>query len=351
MQAYQNVVQDLLGTALASVTVSVFDHDTEDLSTIYSDDGVTPLANPFTNDANGSYKFYAANGRYDVVLEKDGYSFVDEDTADILLDDPVAPSPGDAVGLYAVRGLIGFNNTSTPLTKYDLSAKQVQLWNPSDDTVIVRSDVSCTIDITLAGPIANGRDQAGVFSGSSWIHLYFIDNGAASVGIASANAPTTGTDLPGGYTSWAYAGAQRLNGSTNFILNRTVGATTYYRLKPQVLGSGTATSETAVDVSAAVPPNALRYAISARYSVTYDALTDEAFNLTFAYVTGDDTEDINFVAQGLGEAHTFSDSCPFIEFPNVNQNFYYFWTLPGGGSPTSDLDVFVGSYTIANGDV
>lgn len=49
-----------------SCTIAVFDHGTSNLSTIYSDNSGTPLANPFTASNTGLWGFYAANGRYDV---------------------------------------------------------------------------------------------------------------------------------------------------------------------------------------------------------------------------------------------------------------------------------------------
>jgi hypothetical protein len=53
----------------AACTVTVFNSGTVTLSTLFSDDGVTPLANPFTaQDGVGRFHFYAANGVYDVRL-------------------------------------------------------------------------------------------------------------------------------------------------------------------------------------------------------------------------------------------------------------------------------------------
>src|SRR5271170_2609570 len=43
-------------------SVAVFLTGTVTLATIYSDNGVTPLANPFTANANASWLFYSASG-------------------------------------------------------------------------------------------------------------------------------------------------------------------------------------------------------------------------------------------------------------------------------------------------
>lgn len=55
-------------------TVTVYNHGTITLATIYSDANNTPLANPFTANNNGSWQFYAAGDvHYDVVLSGAGF--------------------------------------------------------------------------------------------------------------------------------------------------------------------------------------------------------------------------------------------------------------------------------------
>jgi len=57
------------------------------LATIYSDNNLTPLANPFTSQSDGQWQFYAANGRYDVTMSSAGFSQTIT-YSDILLCDP-----------------------------------------------------------------------------------------------------------------------------------------------------------------------------------------------------------------------------------------------------------------------
>lgn len=68
MQQYRNNVQDQFGNKIASVTVTVNILPAGTPAAIFSDDGVTPKANPFTNDSDSEFNFYAANGRYDIEL-------------------------------------------------------------------------------------------------------------------------------------------------------------------------------------------------------------------------------------------------------------------------------------------
>jgi len=67
-------------------TVTVYLTGTTTLASIYSDNGVTPLANPFTASAVGFWFFYAANGRYDVKFSGGGLP-APWTLGDILLQD------------------------------------------------------------------------------------------------------------------------------------------------------------------------------------------------------------------------------------------------------------------------
>src|SRR5690349_1433453 len=77
-----------------SATVTVYNHGTATLSTIYSDSISTPLANPFTATTSGYFQFYAANGRYDIQFS--GGGIVSPFTLlDIVLADPTALDASD----------------------------------------------------------------------------------------------------------------------------------------------------------------------------------------------------------------------------------------------------------------
>lgn len=61
------------GAPAPSATITVyFPAGTLNLASIFSDDGVTPLANPFTATADGLINFYAADGDYDIRLSGGG---------------------------------------------------------------------------------------------------------------------------------------------------------------------------------------------------------------------------------------------------------------------------------------
>lgn len=62
----------LVQSSYPGCTVTVYINGTSNLASIYSDNSLTPLANPFTASNNGLAYFYAASGRYDVKFSGNG---------------------------------------------------------------------------------------------------------------------------------------------------------------------------------------------------------------------------------------------------------------------------------------
>jgi hypothetical protein len=85
MQNYFDVVQDQHGNAIPGA--SVFVYDASGLpATLFSDNGVTPTANPLTTNTDGEYDFFAANGRYSLDIQIAGYA--PQNKTGIILFDP-----------------------------------------------------------------------------------------------------------------------------------------------------------------------------------------------------------------------------------------------------------------------
>jgi hypothetical protein len=99
MQKFFGAAQDKSGNALGSATVTVYLAGTTTTASIFSDNVFTVKANPFTGDADGSFEFYAGDGRYDVKVVKTGFSFDTSMSYDTLLDDPsTAVTPTQIAG-------------------------------------------------------------------------------------------------------------------------------------------------------------------------------------------------------------------------------------------------------------
>lgn len=167
-----------------------------------------------------------------------------------------------SVGSYRVVGLLGVYSTSTPNTQFQLSADVVEIWKPSDQSkrYVVATSIIVN-DITTTA--ANGRDQAGAFTASNWIHFYFVGPDTVTSSTlqtrASLTAPPTGPTLQTSETRWAYAGAVRLGASTTLIPTLFRGAWGLIDIADggvsRVLSNGLSTVFASVDCSAFMPPN------------------------------------------------------------------------------------------------
>jgi hypothetical protein len=252
------------------------------------------------------------------------------------------------------RGLVGTNNTGTPTTKFDFSADLVELRNPTTGgTHVVTSTGTITCDITLpaagATPTANGCDQSKISALTSrWVHFYFIWNGTAIATIASLTAPPTGPAFPSGYTKWCYIGAIRLNGSSQLIPSHLRANNVYYRERQAAVNAGTQTVETAVDISAIIPPNAQNWQGTIDNIIGVSNASGAVTLTTFVRVfTGLNWIVAVMALTGLGNAQTSQVTGPSWIAPNIGQNFYYLHSISPGTSPSANI--FVLSYSMPNG--
>lgn len=90
MQRYFGLSQDTAGDIIPSVAVTVKLAGTGTVATLYSDNTYTAQANPFTSDTDGTYEFYAQDGRYDISLVKAGFTFPATNSSDVLFADAVS---------------------------------------------------------------------------------------------------------------------------------------------------------------------------------------------------------------------------------------------------------------------
>lgn len=87
MQKYKSNLTTASGSAVRGANITVLD-STGALASIYLDkNGTVPSANPVTTGNDGTFSFYAANGRYSLRTDSAGANVLEEDV--ILLNDPV----------------------------------------------------------------------------------------------------------------------------------------------------------------------------------------------------------------------------------------------------------------------
>src|SRR3990172_8867251 len=67
--SYRGAIVDQYGNAISGVTVTVYLEGTLTPATLASDRAETVLVNPFTNESDGSYEFWASTtAAYDIVF-------------------------------------------------------------------------------------------------------------------------------------------------------------------------------------------------------------------------------------------------------------------------------------------
>ena len=97
MEHYSRPLQDQNGNAISGATVTVYTAGTTTLASIFSDNGVTSRANPFTTAITGLVDFYAANGVYDLKIVSSRNIFSEEATRRMALFDATDGGAGGGV--------------------------------------------------------------------------------------------------------------------------------------------------------------------------------------------------------------------------------------------------------------
>lgn len=168
------------------------------------------------------------------------------------------PQFGQVQGGPSVRGLIAKNNAVTPASQFDFAANSVTVCDPlTGSCKFLSAPANLTVNALTAGPVANGRDQAGAFASNTWLYMYYVWNGVTLASIVSAVPPPVGPTLPAGFTHWAYIGA--VYWATSFAGVRIRGCWANYVVSPSVVAGGTSTTVSAVSLTSMVPPNAMEF--------------------------------------------------------------------------------------------
>lgn len=258
------------------------------------------------------------------------------------------------LGTFGSVGQTSTNNSTTPNTQFDLIATSVTLRNSSNFTVTRWNPATITVNISTAGPAANGRDVVGAFSASTWLHFYWIWNGTTLAGTASTTAPPTGPALPTGYTHWGYAGNVYFSASSALIKTRFRGDWAHYEGDNiggwRALSGGTATTETAVTITAYVPPNALSFLVSAPLSGGGGTGVNCGVAVRLRVITGVNyfTSATRAELSGAPNVVGVDIFSPPTVVPNVGQTLYYI-LVNTGGSCTGTTAIDIHGYKMPNG--
>src|SRR5712664_3093337 len=100
MKHYFDNVVNQANVPVPGATVAVFLTGTQTLASLFSDDGLTPSANPLTTKAPasgspGAFDFYIADGRYDLRFSGVGIATFTQQNVEIADITEAGPGVGD----------------------------------------------------------------------------------------------------------------------------------------------------------------------------------------------------------------------------------------------------------------
>lgn len=244
-----------------------------------------------------------------------------------------------------IKGLTG--NTGVSGTTATFTAAEILMRNPSTGGSLLALNAGPLVcNINTAGPAANGRDQAAAFGNNSWVHFWFISDGAgtiATLASISATAPT----LPAGFVASAYIGAVRLGAGTLASV-RFLGAKTLWDSSQIALTNGQATTMTAVNVAAFVPPNALAFDIMIRDFVCTPAAGNGLYDVTQTLSATSTGTMFRLGFSGVqSSAFNASTGGQMYQMPNLGQQYYYL-VATGASNPVSSTH-HISAYINPNG--
>lgn len=146
---------------------------------------------------------------------------------------PIAPNGALFAAGFRTASLLA--EAANPNRGLPSSFGAVSMIRPGSGEIIYFNNptVNNGADITVAGPVANGRDQVAAFPNNSLVHFYSISTGGSTFidTIASLTPPFAtpgfgvqqvnrnistlllGPTLPDGYLYWAYVGCIPMNGA------------------------------------------------------------------------------------------------------------------------------------------
>lgn len=257
----------------------------------------------------------------------------------------------------AVRGLNGTRDTGDAnVLTMSMDAVTLVKWvglTPSEFVTLTNLAGELTnlsVDASIAGPVAGGRDSAGAFSNPSAVSIYAIWNGTAVALIATTNIRLNGPFLPSGYTHYAYLTTVMY--TTQFADVRCVGKTVY--IPAASVASLTATSNTFVNLStfaSANVPSTFAKAILGDIQFTGTSTAGGTLDMTFSLKSGSSSNPVpacNFRLFQAGINSTSQVASWPFRLALWTSGFVYQNSITSGTSPAGTVSVK--GYEVLNGD-
>jgi hypothetical protein len=127
--------------------------------------------------------------------------------------------------------------------------------NSTPPQTIGLADIDETNNISLAGPIAGGRDQVAAFNGQ-WIHLFIIYNPDLQLVSSLSSLSPTSPTLPSGYIFFMRVGSAYISAGVFQGPDSQMGEVHYYRSAYTDLEPAIDDTYEDLSISGAIPPTA-----------------------------------------------------------------------------------------------
>lgn len=241
MQHYVDSVLDRHGNAVVGASVTVRTYPAGALASLFSDDGVTPMANPATTDNNGMFSFYVADGHYNLVVS--GPTIATTTITDVLIEDPANPSsisvsslflPSFALGSILFIGAAGAVSEDNANFRWDDTNNQLLLGAGSAAAPAYTFAGTPNLGMYNAGSSIIGWSSGGTRQMSLSGQGLFVDNDFLA--IRNLAGGQSGAILTGEGTTHVLAQRNGTNAQSFRIYNTFTDAANYERLQIEATG-------------------------------------------------------------------------------------------------------------------
>ena len=217
MRSYTGWAQSDTGDRLYQAEIRVYLAGTEGATSaiIYSDDGITPMAQPILTDYHGKYRFYVADGSYDI---KSSYGGSDTWLYDVQIVDhlgrgaPTFRITDAAFGAIAGDAIDDSPAVQACLDSIEAAGSGVMIVPPGGDFNL-DTVVNLPSNVTITG---GGRLVNGVTGISNLYSFMFRSEGKSNIVIDGIEID--GNTSLSGYNGTAYPGVMYFAGCENLTL-------------------------------------------------------------------------------------------------------------------------------------
>lgn len=240
MKKYFNSVANSLGVPVAGVEVLVKNYPAGTNATIYSDNGVTPAANPILTNSAGYFEFYAADGSYTLSISGEGV--VSAEISDVSLfdydDANTWPGAQTFEGAVTFEGVVAFDGGVSYSGGMTINGQITSLVASGTPPFVVASTTEvANLRAATATALATARTIGGVsFDGTANITVasatggFSVSGGNLTVtgkysGQGLAASPFDVFGATGSTTAQAYGGITNTGGSLRFGVESSAGGT------------------------------------------------------------------------------------------------------------------------------